>query len=156
MIKLADGEESYNLIIDAGVGFYVFCDGFVDICRCFGWKKINQYNAKCGRNQDETQECQNHHSNDFPKLILLLDAWNGGNDCEKYERNYRDEEQIKENIANRFQINDKIRRENSHKTSDENPDEKQDDVAVVFPERWFHASILIKDNYFWTTKCRLA
>ena len=148
MIKLADGKKSDNLVVDIGVVLKAFCNGFLNVTRCFCWEKINHHDAKRGGNQDETEKSQNHCSDDFPQLILLLDAGNGGNNREKYKWNDCDEKQIKENIADRFKINDKIRLENSHEASNENPDEKQDDVAVVFPERWFHSSILIKDKYF--------
>ena len=138
MIELADSEESYDLVINISIILKIFWDGFADVFRSFGWEKVNHYDAKRGRNQNETQECQSHRSDDFAQLILLFNSRNSGNDCKKYQGNDCYKQQIQENIANRFQISDEIRCENPDKTSDENPDEKQNYVAIVFPKRRVH------------------
>ena len=138
MIELADSEETYNLVIDAGVILKIFWDGFADVFRRFDWEKVNHNNTKRCRNQYKTQESQSHRSDDFAQLILLFNSRNSGNDCKKYQGNDCYKQQIQENIANRFQISDEIRCENPDKTSDENPDEKQNYVAIVFPKRRVH------------------
>ena len=138
MIKLADSEESYNLVVDISIILEIFWNSFADVFRRFDWEKVNHNNTKRGRNQYKTQESQSHCSNDFAQLILLFDTRNGRNNRKKYQWNYCYKQQIQENIANRFQISDEIRCENPDQTSDENSDEKQNYVAIVFPERRVH------------------
>ena len=88
MLELADSEESYDLVINISIILKVFWNSFADVFRRFGWEKINHYDAKRGRNQNETQESQDHCSDDFAQLILLFDAGNGGNNRKKYQWNY--------------------------------------------------------------------
>lgn len=122
MIKLVDGEETDNLIVDANIILNIFCNGFANVFRRFGGEKVNHYNAKCSGDQNETQESQNHCSDNFSQLILLLNPGNGGNYRKKYQRNYRNKKEIEKNIANGFQVDHKIRCENPDHTADENPD----------------------------------
>ena len=138
MIELADSEESYDLVINISIILKIFWDGFADVFRRFGWEKVNHNNTKRGRNQNETQESQSHCSDDFAQLILLFDTRNGRKKRKKYQWNYCYKQQIQENIANRFQISDEIRCENPKQTSDKNPDEKQNYVAVVYKKKRVH------------------